>query len=360
MADALIASFTKRFSGAVIRGELHLPARRHSITVLFGPSGCGKTTVLRCLAGLETPEAGTIQYGAETWFDAGRALQLTPQQRGIGFVFQDYALFPHLTVAGNVGYGLRGLSASERQRRVDELLERFELTAQARQHPRQLSGGQQQRVALARSLACRPKLLLLDEPLSALDTALREQLRGELRRLLAACNIPVLLVTHDRNEALALADEIVVLVGGKVLQAGPILDVFNRPASPEVARLVGVETVLPGIITSTHEGLVTVEINGTALTAVAPEAPGKEVFVCIRGEDVILQRDPTTATSVRNRFAARVKALQPQGALVRVELEAGFPLSAVVTRPACVELDLREGQPLTALVKAPAVHLLPR
>lgn len=360
MADALIARFTKRFPGATIRGELNPPARGHPVTVLFGPSGCGKTTVLRCLAGLDTPEEGAIQFGAETWFDAGRGICLTPQQRGIGFVFQDYALFPHLTVAGNVGYGLRGLPASERQRQVDELLQRFELTALAGQRPRQLSGGQQQRVALARALACRPKLLLLDEPLSALDAALREQLRGELRRLLAACDVPVLLVTHDREEALVLGDELVVMSGGAVHQTGSVLEVFSRPADAEVARIVRIENLQPGRVTSVSEGLATIEVGTARLVALSLENCAHDVWVSIRGEEVILQRDGGAASSVRNALLARVVAVHPGSPLARVELDAGFPLFAFVTRPACEELDLRPGVTVTALIKAPAIHLIPR
>jgi molybdate transport system ATP-binding protein len=361
MADALIANFTKRFpGGAVIRGELRQPVRGHSVTVLFGPSGCGKTTMLRCLAGLETPEEGTIQFGAETWFDARQNIVLAPQQRGIGFVFQDYALFPHLTVAGNLGYGLRGRAAAEREQRVREMLKRFGLADVAQQRPRQLSGGQQQRVALARALMCCPRLLLLDEPLSALDAALREELRGELRRLLSACDIPVFLVTHDRTEALVLGDELVVMSGGKVRQSGPVLEVFNRPANADVAKIVGVETLQPGSITGFHEGLATVKIRDVTLTALAPATGTREVFVCIRGEDVILQHEATTASSVRNRLTARIVALRNEGALVRVELDAGFPLFALVTRPACVELALCEGVLVTALIKAPAIHLVPR
>jgi molybdate transport system ATP-binding protein len=360
MAGALTASFTKRFPGATIRGELKRSARGHSVTVLFGPSGCGKTTVLRCLAGLERPEEGAIQFDGEIWFDAARGVCLPPQQRGIGFVFQDYALFPHLTVEANIAYGLRKLVAGERHRRVGELLERFALIPHARQRPAQLSGGQQQRAALARALACRPRLLLLDEPLSALDAALREQLRGELRRLLAACGIPVLLVTHDRDEALALGDELVMMSGGAVRQSGPVLEVFNRPADAEVASIVRVETLQPGRVIGVSEGLATVEVGAARITALAPSAEASKVFVCIRGEEVILQRDGAAASSVRNRLAARVVAVQPGSPLVRVELDAGFPLFALVTRPACEELELRPGVHLTALIKAPAVHLIPR
>jgi molybdate transport system ATP-binding protein len=240
------------------------------------------------------------------------------------------------------------------------MLERFGVADAAQQRPRQLSGGQQQRVALARALMCRPRLLLLDEPLSALDAALREELRGELRRLLAACDIPVFLVTHDRTEALALGDELVVMSGGAVRQSGPVLDVFNRPANADVAKIVGVETIQPGNITEVSEGLATVQIRDVILTAVAPDAATREVLVCLRGEDVILQRETATASSVRNRLSARVVAMRNEGALVHVELDAGFPLFALVTRPACVELALREGESITALIKAPAIHLVPR
>lgn len=361
MADTLSASFIMRFpGGAVIRGELERPVRGHSITVLFGPSGCGKTTVLRCLAGLERPQEGRIQFGDETWFDAARDICLPPQQRGIGFVFQDYALFPHLNIEENLAYGLREFPADERRRRVSEMLERFELRGLEKRRAGQLSGGQQQRAALARALVRRPRLLLLDEPLSALDATLREQLRSELRRLLMASGIPVLLVTHDRGEALALGDEIAVMNHGEVRQSGPVLEVFNRPASPEVAKIVGVETLQPGRIETVRDGLATVAIGGVRLTALAPTGSVGEVFVSIRGEDVVLQRDAGAPSSVRNRLAARVISLRQEGPLVRVELDAGFRLFAFVTRPACEELALREGDPLTALVKASAVHLMTR
>ncbi len=358
MAEALTARFTKRFpGGAIIRGDLSRPANGPSVTVLFGPSGCGKTTVLRCLAGLEKPEEGSIQFAAETWFDARQGLCLAPQQRGIGFVFQDYALFPHLTVEGNIGYGLLH---AKRERRVREMLNHFDLVDVAHQRPRQLSGGQQQRVSLARALVRRPRLLLLDEPLSALDTALREELRGGLRRMLAECGIPVFLVTHDRAEALALGDELVVMSGGAMRQSGPVLEVFNRPANADVARIVRVETIQPGRVMSVSDGLATVAVGATQIIAVAPPGVTSDVFVCIRGEDVILQRGGELASSVRNRLAARVISVLPDSPLTRVELDAGFPLFAFITRPGCEDLNLRTGDPVTALIKAPAVHLIAR
>lgn len=358
MADTLNARFSRRHpGGAVISGEFNGLAQGQGVTVLFGPSGCGKTTVLRCLAGLERPQHGHIRLGQRVWFDAGRGIDLTPQQRGAGFVFQDYALFPHLSVAGNVGYSL---PAAHREERVGEMLERFGLAMVAGRRPAQLSGGQQQRVALARALVGRPSLLLLDEPFSALDAALRDKLRGELREYLANCDIPVLLVTHDRNEALALGDEMVVMSAGSVRQSGPVLSVFNRPADEEVARIVQVENLLPGSVVDVTDDLATVEVGRARLLAVAPAQLKKEVVVCIRGEEVILQRDDNIASSVRNRLRARVVSLRPGSPLTRVELDGGFPLFAYVTQPACEELALRPGMELTVMIKAPAIHLVAR
>jgi molybdate transport system ATP-binding protein len=360
MARTLNARFALRFAGGPeIAAALELPLDPPRVTVLFGPSGCGKTTVLRCLAGLERPQSGEIRFGEERWFDAASGQSLPPQQRGIGFVFQDYALFPHLDVAGNVGFGLGRLPAGERRARVAAMLARLGLEGLAGRRPRELSGGQQQRVALARALVREPRLLLLDEPLAALDAVLRDSLRDELRQLLLQASTPALVVTHDRNEALVLGDDLVVMSQGRVLQTGPVLDVFNRPVDAEVARIVGVETRQPGRIVAVHDGLVEVEVGRTRLMAVAPPGTGQDVLVCLRGEDVILQRDPGPASSVRNRLAARVVGVQPAVPLTRIELDAGFPLFAWVTRPACEELGLVPGERITALFKASAVHLLP-
>lgn len=362
MAGTLTASFARRFAGGMlIRAEFSCPVLAPSVTVLFGPSGCGKTTVLRCLAGLEKPDEGTIRFNAETWFDSRQNIHLAPQSRGVGFVFQDYALFPHLSVAGNIAYGLRGTPPEARRKIVGDFIERFSLRGLKQRRPYQLSSGQQQRVALARSLAPQPRLLLLDEPLAALDAALREELRSELRHLLAAAKIPVLLVTHDRAEALALGDAIIVMADGAVRQSGSVIEVFNQPADAAVAKILGVETIQPGGILSRHEGLATVKIGAVILTALAPLVETDDVFVCIRGEDVVIQPDAINAeSSARNRLRARITGLRHEGPLVRVELDAGFPLHALITRPACAELALQVGETITASIKAPAIHLVPR
>lgn len=202
--------------GPTISADVRLPLDRFTITVLFGPSGCGKTTILRCFAGLERPSRGQItchgRFGNEVWFDAATRTHLTPQQRDIGYLFQDYALFPHRTVTQNIAFGLMSLTASERGDRVTNLLRALDLNGLEQRFPHQISGGQQQRVALARVLARRPRLLLLDEPLSAIDNRLRQQLRAELREILAAFAIPTLLVTHDPVEAEQLGNQ-TILVG---------------------------------------------------------------------------------------------------------------------------------------------------
>jgi molybdate transport system ATP-binding protein len=209
-------------------------------------------------------------------------------------------------------------------------------------------------------LLASPQLLLLDEPLASLDAPLKARIIPYLARIRDEFHIPMLYVTHDRFEVLGLAEEVVVLVAGQLLQTGPVLDVFNRPANADVARIVGVETLQPGCIVSVNEGLAVVRIRDVTLTSLAPGGTSRDVFVCIRGEDVILQRDASPASSVRNRLTARVVSLRTEGAVVRVELDAGFPLFALITRPAATELALQEGAPVTALIKAPSIHLVPR
>jgi molybdate transport system ATP-binding protein len=194
--------------------------------------------MLRCLAGLETPDQGTVRFDGETWFDAVAGIRLSPQRRGIGYLFQDYALFPHLDVATNIAFGLQRATQAERSQRVAELLSLLRLEGLERRMPQELSGGQQQRVALARTVAPRPRLLLLDEPLSALDSPTRTELRGELRLVLQQLAIPTLIVTHDAEEVRAFADRVVVLESGRVLQAGTVREVAEQPAHPTVARFL--------------------------------------------------------------------------------------------------------------------------
>lgn len=359
MTRGLVARFQKRYEqGPVIDAHLELPSHQFSTTVLFGPSGCGKTTILRSLAGLERPESGVITFDDDVWLDTERGICRAPQERGIGFCFQEYALFPHLTVGQNVGYGLRG-QGPDRQRVVSQMLDHMQLDGLAERYPQQISGGQQQRVALARVLVRKPSLLLLDEPLSAIDSTLRDELRTTLRQQLSEFGIPVVLVTHDRQEAMALADQLVVLIAGQIEQSGPVEEVFSRPRNSTVARIVGIETVLIGEILSVTDGLATVNVCGTRLIAVAPAEGQRRVHVGIRGEDVILQSGEPRIESSRNHLKGIIRWITPEGPLLRVGIDCGFELTSLVTRPACEELRLRVGDPIVASIKASAVHLMP-
>jgi molybdate transport system ATP-binding protein len=362
----LFADFAKSFAGGpAIRVRLRRPVAAFSLTVLFGSSGSGKSTTLRCFAGLERPDWGVIRFGDEIWFDAERNIFLPPQQRRIGYLFQDYSLFPHLTAEQNIAYGLGKLSAAARRQRIKQIMSLLGLVGLEHRYPRQLSGGQQQRVALARTLVCRPRLLLLDEPLSALDAPTREQLRRELRQWLVELQIPTVLVTHDRIEALALGDYLAIFHAGQVCQSGPVQDVFSAPADINVARIIGVDTIEQGRIVKVSDGLATIAIGQKQLVALAPPANNggieTEVYVCIHAEDVTLEiGTDLPKTSARNHLVGRIRSLDHEGPIVRVNLDCGFPLKALITNQACRDMALQEEGEVVALIKATAIHIITR
>lgn len=364
MDEGLTLTFSKRFPGGatVSVAEATLCAPDAPVGVIFGASGCGKTTLLRCVAGLELPDVGRIAWRGAEWFDGASRRNVPPQRRRVGFLTQGDDLFPHLSVAANVAFGLRSLPAAETRRRVNEALAWLGLEGLGARRPAEISGGQRQRVALARALVREPEILLLDEPFNALDAPIRTRLSGELRSILRARKIPTLLVTHDRNEALALADEMIVLVDGRVAQRGPIMDVFNAPASLEVAALLGVETVIPARCTGREDGLLRFRAGPHNLCAIdaGAIAPGDEVWLAVRAEDALLTRGTDGGSSARNRFGAHVIAIDPEGAFVRVTLDAGFSLRVLITRPACSELGLDPGMEVGVSIKAPHLHAIPR
>lgn len=361
MAAEVAIDFVKTFPG---RARIHvaLTYRLDHATslVLFGPSGSGKTTMLRCIAGLEWPEQGTIRFVSRVWLDTASKIRVSPQDRQIGYMPQDYALFPTHSVAGNIAYGLSELSSIDRTKRVEEMIELFHLHGLETAKPGELSGGQQQRVALARAVATRPQLLLLDEPLSALDAPTRLHLRGELRGLLKQLAVPSVIVTHDWAEALTLGDAIAVMQGGTILQTGSPQEVFSRPANADIAQIVGVETVVRGTVVEQANGLATVRVNGATLKGLGSDTIGSSVFVCIRAEDVVLEQTGGGMTSARNHLAGKVSEIVPQGVMLRVNIDCGFPLVAMVTRGALEDLSLVVGSPVAAAMKAGAVHLVPR
>lgn len=362
MAAELMADIEKAYlNGPLIRAKFSMPVDHGHVAVLFGLSGSGKTTVLRCLAGLERLTKGRILFNEDIWADVERGIMVPPQRRAVGFVFQDYALFPHLTVAENIAYGMSSRSRSERQRRLASLLEQMQLTGLEHRKPQTLSGGQQQRVALARALAQNPRLLLLDEPLSALDLPTRLRLRSELRALLHQIGIPAILITHDWSEVLSLGDSVVVMAQGGVLQTGSPQEVFTRPTHPDVATLIGVDNLIAGEVVQREAGLAHVQVGARTIVAVdSPEDGFTACYVSIRGENVALDREPIAAGSARNHLAGRVVEIQPSGQLDRVVVDVGFHLVALVTPLAVNELKLTQGSPITATIKAAAIHIIPR
>jgi molybdate transport system ATP-binding protein len=361
MERALTFEVVRRFPrGPTISARASWPLDRDPVTVLFGPSGAGKTTVLRALAGLDRPQAGSITFEDRPWFDAARGVFVAPQARGVGLLFQEYALFPHLTVAANLAFGLHRLARAERAARVGELAERFGLTALLERRPGKLSGGERQRVALARALAPRPRLLLLDEPLSALDAPTREALRGELRAILEGSGVPAVVVTHDRTEALALGDRLAVLVDGTIRQVGPVHEVFSSPADAEVARVVGTENVFPSRLHDRGDGLVSVRAGSAELVAMDPGGTDEEAYACVRAEDVVLEPAAEHPSSARNRLAGTVVSRRDEGPLVRITVDCGVMLVALVTRASAERLRLAPGHRVFAVVKAPSVRIVPR
>jgi molybdate transport system ATP-binding protein len=266
------------------------------VVALFGASGAGKTLTLACLAGLVRPDEGRIATHAGVLFDSAARVDVPPQRRRLGYVFQGYALFPHLSVEDNVAFGLRGRARHERRRRTAEVLDRLGLAPLARRRPRDLSGGQQQRVALGRALAVDPELLLLDEPLSALDAPLRRQLRADLVGTVREWGKATVLVTHDLAEAFQLADRIVIYDAGRVAQAGPKSELLSRPASAEVARLLGMRNILEGTVVKATPEIIELAWQGHVLEAINSPArrylppPGTRVAFFIRPEHVRLIR----------------------------------------------------------------------
>ena len=360
MSRLMDCVFERRFvNGPVIRAAFVLSTDGPNVTVLFGPSGSGKTTVLRCLAGLERPDKGFIRMDGEAWCDVTSGLHLPPQKRSLGFVFQDGALFPHLSAAENLAYPLTGIPRAERLSRVQAMVELLGLDGLEHRRPGELSGGERQRVALGRALIRRPRLVLMDEPLTALDRPARDALRQDLRRVFREMAIPVLLVTHDRDEAILLGDRMLMMQDGEIQQEGPPAEVFTRPRTPALAEALGIGTVVKARVLGSEGGLVRL-LAGTAELLAPYEGPlGEWVHACIRGEGVAVERDLHADSSPRNRLRATITGMEPKGPLVRLHLDCGFPLEALVTTWACEDLALKEGDSVLAMIKATAIHLIP-
>ena len=288
----------------LVVNNLSLTLKVGTIGCLLGPSGCGKTTALRCIAGFESVSSGEILLNGKSVSNA--QVSLPPEQRQIGMVFQDYALFPHLNVAENIGFGLYRLSNVERERRVDELLNVVQLVEVSKKHPHELSGGQQQRVALARALAPKPNLILLDEPFSNLDVSLRERLSLEVRDILKGQGITAILVTHDQAEAFAIADEIGVMYQGEIQQWDTAYNLYHRPANRFVANFIGQGVFLPGKVIDARQVEIELGIlkgNIQQLSESKREQHGEDriVDVLLRPDDIVHDHTSTLQATVTHR-----------------------------------------------------------
>ncbi len=333
------------------------------VTGLFGVSGSGKSTLVEIIAGLRRPDAGMVKLGDEVLTDVARGIHRPPEERGVGFVPQDGALFPHLSVEGNLRFAERRIGAVNKVFNRANVCTLLGIEALLARRPATLSGGERQRVAIARALVSAPRLLLLDEPMAALDAARKAAILPYLQRVRGEFGVPVLYVSHVPQELLALCDDMAVLADGRLLQYGPVEEVFRRPVSPAVARIVGVETVVPGRVLGGEGELVAVSVGKSRLVGLGDQLPVgvTDVLVSIRAEDVLLVNTGSAPiVSARNRLSATVLAIIAEGATVRVELDCGFPLTALLTRQAVTELRLAPGREIVALVKAPSVHLIAR
>ena len=311
---------------AVVRG-LSLRLERGAIGCLLGPSGCGKTTVLRCIAGFEPVSAGEIRLNGR--LVSGADTMVPPEARRIGMVFQDYALFPHLSVAENIGFGLHGVARSERARRIAELVEGVGLGGHGHKHPHELSGGQQQRVALARALAPQPELLLLDEPFSNLDVEMRERLGQEVREIIKRTRTTAVLVTHDQHEAFAIADEIGIMHEGRIVQWDLAYNLYHRPANRFIADFVGQGVFLPGSVRNPHEveielGLLKGEIPHQCEVGCNACGKGCHVEVLLRPDDVVHDDAAPQKAEVLQ------KAFRGAEILYTLKLESGRKVLALV------------------------------
>ena len=328
-------------------------------TAIAGPSGSGKSTLLRIAAGLLRPASGRVFCGDELWLDTASGRNVAPELRGCGYVFQDYALFGHMPVWQNVAYGLRGMSRGERRRRAGELLDRFGIAALAGARPATLSGGERQRVALARALAARPRVLLLDEPLSALDARTRASASRELAEVLRSAGVPALLVTHDFTEAAVLGDHVAVIDGGRIVQEGTAGELAAAPASAFVADFTGA-VVLTGIASEGPGGLTVVALDGGG-SATSTDRRTGPVALSVHPWEISLEPAGAVAeSSAQNHLAAEVVTVTEVGNRVRVGLAGAQPLVAEVTRAAVGGLHLEPGARVVASWKATATRLVSR
>jgi molybdate transport system ATP-binding protein len=357
----LTASFRKKLSEQFAL-EVALEAER-GITIVFGASGSGKSTLLRCLSGLLTPDSGRIDIGSVAVFDAANGTNLPPQRRGIGYVFQQLALFPHMTVAGNIAYGLPHLPAGERRSSIASIADRFRITHLLDRKPGEISGGERQRTALARALITDPNALLLDEPLSGLDHATQSLIIDDLRGWNSAHEIPILYVTHSHREVFALGERVIVLEDGRILAAGTPQEVMDAPAHETLAQLAGFENFFTCTVTAKQPdaGVMQCRIDGTHTDLEVPLGDadvGAAIRVAIRAGDILLANQEPRGLSARNVLQGMLAFTVREGATVVARVDAGVFFTVHLTPGAMETLRLRQKSPVWLIVKTHSCRLV--
>jgi molybdate transport system ATP-binding protein len=331
--------------------------------VVFGASGAGKTTLLDCIAGLVRPAAGRIAIGAQVLFDSASHLDLPPSRRRVGYVFQDLALFPHLTVAGNIGYGVSRLEKAVRDERVHAIMQRFQIASLAARRPSEISGGERQRVALARALVTDPSILLLDEPLAGLDAPTKSALLNDLRVWNQDRRVPIIYVTHTREEVFALADRVAVLEEGKITAQGTPYEVLEAPRRESVAQLAGFENIFDSAVIETHEktGTMTCRLADSRVEIEAPLvriAAGARVRLALRAGDVLLATVAPEKISARNILPGKIRALEQRDFMVVAMVDCGLTFEVHLTPGARDALQLQPGTAVWLVIKTHSFHLL--
>jgi len=367
--NTLAVQIHKRFANAARDFTLDLGfTLAPGITIVFGPSGAGKTTLLDCIAGLTTPDSGKISSGDRVLFDSAHHTNLPIQCRRMGYVFQDLALFPHLTIGRNIEYGLSGISRAERQRKSNAILESLRITHLRERKPREISGGERQRVALARALVTDPCVLLLDEPLAALDAATKSKIIDDLRAWNAAHAIPIIYITHNREEVFALGDRVLVLENGRIIADGTPHGVMSAPRRESLAQLIGFENIFHAAVTSTHEdrGTMTCRLDNSNLgkSNVELETPlvraetGSRLIVGIRAGDILLATVQPAGLSARNILPGRLLALEQRDVIVAARVNCGVEMEVHLTLAARDSLQLEPGRDVWLIVKTHSCHLM--
>ena len=336
-------------------------------TILFGASGSGKTTTLRAISGIVRPDAGRIAIDDEVLFDSAAKTDLPIRARGVGLVFQDLALFPHLTALENVEFGMSKKSRAARRLRAQEMMETLRISHTLNRKPREISGGEAQRVALARALASEPRILLLDEPLSAIDESTKRDIISDLKSINRELRLPIVYVTHSRDEAVSIGERLIVYEQGRVVASGEPIAVFGTPVAASVARLTAVENLFTAVIVAKSEvaGTMTVEVlNGERACRIdvpfGNNAIAEQVTLAVTAGDILLATEEPRSTSLRNRMLGRITTIEEESNRVVVGVDVGVVWTASVTRQAVRELQLVPGKEVWLAFKTHSCHLIDR